>query len=107
MVSVTLEQKAEGKPIIYLVTYEMDEEIFKAWLQAHLYLLDGPLMFLGKGIEIAVPFGIEKYDKSGFSIDDVDSGEKIWFELLDRPALFRVHRDLISPSDWRCFIEHA
>ena len=104
-VGVTLEQKAEDKPIIYLFTYEMDENAFVLWMQRHSYLLEGPLAFLGKGIEIVVPFGVEQYNKMGFSIDD-ESGEKIWFELLDAPALFRVHRDVISPKEWRCFIEH-
>ncbi len=105
-ISVTLEQKAEGKPIIYMFTYKMDENIFKAWLKRHAYLLEGPLGFVSKGIEIIIPFGIEKHDKTGFSIDD-ESGDQIWFELLNEPALFRVHRDVISPKEWRCFIEHA
>lgn len=105
-IGVTLEQKAEDKPIIYMFTYEMDEPTFQAWAKQHAYLLEGPLAFLGKGIEIVVPLGAEKYDKTGFSIDD-ESDKKIWFELLNEPTLFRVHRDVISPKEWRCFIEHA
>lgn len=105
MVSGKMEQNGPEKPIIFTLNYKMDPLTFKEWLKRNSHLTEGPLCFIGRGLEITVPWGAEKYDKSGFSFD-ADDDSKVWLHLLKEPgATFRIHRDVFSGKEWECFHE--
>ncbi len=104
-ISGTMEQNSPEKPIIFTIKYIMDPLAFKEWLKNNSHLTEGPLAFIGRGISITVPWGPEKYDKSGFCFS-ADDGSDIWVHLLKEPgATFRVHRDVFSGKEWECFHE--
>lgn len=66
-------------------------------------MLEGPLNFVKNGIEVVVPWGAEKWDKAGFSIDG-EAG-RIWLPLLETDVHFNVHRDIFQGQEWEVFIE--
>lgn len=103
-IDVLIEYRSENKPIIFIFEYQMDPIKFQKYLKEHPELCEGAIAFIGKGIEIIVPFGAEKYDKSGFSIRGKD-GEQIFFDLLNTPVKFRVHRDVFAQQEWEVFID--
>ena len=101
----SMEQNGPEKPIIFTLKYIVDPLIFKKWLEDNSHLTEGPLVFVAKGIVITVPWGAEKYDKTGFSFDK-EGDSKVWIHLLKEPgATFRVHRDVFSGKEWECFHE--
>lgn len=55
------------------------------------------------GIEFTIPWGAEKWDKSGFAIDG--DGERIWLPLLREEIVFNVHRDIFQGLEWEVFME--
>ncbi len=107
IVSGTMARSSPEKPIIFTLTYTVDPLTFKEWLKKNSHLTEGPLCFIGRGIEITIPWGAEKYDKTGFSFDaENDSKRKVWLHLLKEPgATFRIHRDVFSGREWECFHE--
>jgi hypothetical protein len=68
------------------------------------HLLEGALSFVKNGVEFVVPYGAEKWDKSGFSIDDGE-GQRIWLPLLQSDIHFNVHRDIFQGQEWEVFME--
>lgn len=100
-VDVALAQKVESKPTVFTFTYRLDTRMFEQWLRENPHLTEGALSFVGRGIEITVPPGDKKVEKSGFAIDGPD-GERIWLPLLDKAVTFVVHRDVLSGQDWVC-----
>ena len=89
-IDTLIESRSENKPFIYTFEYQMDAIKFKKWLEENHEICEGMLSFIGKGIEITVPFGPEKYDKSGFSIRG-NNDDLIWLTLLEKPVRFRIH----------------
>jgi len=111
-VDVTITQTAKDKPLIYTYTYMMDSVKFKRWLAENAYLCEGPLAFLGKGIQIMIVGGAKKWDKSAFSIDGGEAGypplfnnAKIFLPLLQQEVQFSVHRDLFSGEEWDVMLD--
>ena len=102
-ITVNLEAN-DDKPILFTFTYTLDQAALKRNLIANRHLCEGALSFVSKGIEITVPYGPDKIDKAGFSIDDTH-GERIWLPLLERPVIFRVHRNLFGGVEWECYYD--
>jgi len=104
-VDVTIECHKEDKPLIYTYTYSLDNLMFKDWVLAKEkeHLCEGPLAFVSKGIQFMIVGGAAKWDKTAFSIDGEDS-EKIFLQLLNKDAIFRVHRDLFAGQEWEILL---
>lgn len=103
-VDVTIKEVKEDKPLIYTYTYMLNTLKFKEWLENMTYLLEGPLAFTAKGIQVMVVGGAKKWDKSAFSIS-TEEGEKIFLPLKDQEVKFVVHRDLFSGQEWDVLYE--
>jgi len=103
-IDVTIEKLQEDKPLIYIYTYSMNNLKFKEWLEAMAYLTEGPLAFTAKGIQVMIVNGIEKWDKTAFSIDTDDVGEKMFLDLLNEEAVFHIHRDLFAGKEWEILL---
>lgn len=67
------------------------------------HMLEGELYFVKNGIEITVPWGAEKWDKSGFAIDG-ETG-RVWLPLFTSEVCFNVHRDIFQGQEWEVFME--
>ena len=98
-IDVALDQVHEDRPIIMNFSYMLDTLQFKEWLKTHNYLCEGPLSFQIKGIRVMIEAGADKWDKSGFSIDDGD-GYPIFIPLLHQAVEFHVHRDIHHQKEW-------
>lgn len=103
-VDVTIKEVKEDKPLIYTYTYMLNTLKFKEWLENMTYLLEGPLAFTAKGIQVMIVGGAKKWDKSAFSIS-TEEGEKIFLPLKDQEVKFVVHRDLFSGQEWDVLYE--
>lgn len=103
-VNVKWEQKAEGKPMIFLFAYSWNEEIYKRWLQSVEYLREGPLMFVARGLQVLIADD-GKPEKVGVHYDDAHADDgRVWLELFDgKSVIFRVHRDVLSTGDWHVY----
>jgi len=105
MITGQMKQNADDKPILFAFQYEMNADTFKTWLINNAHLTEGALVFSSKGISIAVPWGAEKYDKTGFFFNGPEKGQDVFIQLLLEPAIFHVHRDVFSGQEWECFYE--
>jgi len=103
---VTIQEVKEDRPLIYTYTYMLNTLKFKEWLEAMGYLLEGPLAFTARGIQVMVVGGAKKWDKSAFSISTED-GEKIFLPLISQEVRFTVHRDLFSGEEWDVLLEDS
>lgn len=101
-IDIDVKQSVDDKPIIFIFTYKLDQLQMKQWLIENPILCEGPLSFTAKGIEVVIPQGAEKLDKSGFSIDNRE-GDRDWLPLLEHPVSFTVHRNLFGGKEWECF----
>lgn len=99
---VQLTQPSTDKPMIGLITYQLDAMMFKDWLTQNEYLCKrGPAIIVSAGITVTLlAGGVEKWDKAGFHIQNGD--QKIYLELVEKHYSFTVHRDIISPNEWAC-----
>jgi len=104
-VEVGLEIRGTDKPIVFTFTYSLDQTAMTQWLRENTLLTEGPLSFVFKGIDVVIP-GADKVDKAGFSITDEDT-EQIWLPLIERPVVFKVHRNLFGGQEWECFYADA
>lgn len=104
IVEVNITQTAEDKPLIYTYTYMLDTVKFKAWLEEHAYLCEGPLAWNARGIQVMAVGGAKKWDKSAFSVSTVD-GTPIYLPLLRQEVTFSVHRDLFSGEEWEVMLD--
>lgn len=98
-VDTTLEQVHEDRPIIFHFQYSLDTHQFAEYLKSHPELTEGLLAFTLKGIQIMVPEGSDKWDKSGFSFNH-DDDQKIFIPLLHESVMFRAHLDLFKGKEW-------
>lgn len=105
-IDVTIEKFQEDKPLIYIYTYSMNNLKFKEWLEAMVYLTEGPLAFTAKGIQMMISGGAKKWDKTAFSIDD-DDGEKIFLNLLNEEVILHIHRDLFKGKEWEILLNNG
>jgi len=105
MITGQMRQNADDKPVLFNFQYSMNADIFKDWLTKNTHLTEGPLVFQCKGINICIPYGAEKYDKSAFCFDGPTEGQEVFLQLLLEPAVFHVHRDVFSGQEWECFYE--
>ena len=103
-IDIFVELKGDEKPDVYTLTYSLDQAALKQYLILNKNLCEGPLSFVSKGIEITIPKGPDKLDKSGFSFDD-NEGNRIWLPLWDKPCVFRVHRNLFGGKEWECYYD--
>jgi hypothetical protein len=105
-IDVTIDQIHPDKPIIYTYTYMLNTLKFREWLESMSYLLEGPLAFTARGIQVMIVGGAKKWDKSAFSINDED-GEKIFLPLLSQEVQFVVHRDLFAGQEWEVTLKDS
>lgn len=98
-VDMTLEQVHEDRPIIFHFQYSLDTQQFIEYLKSHPELTEGVLAFTLKGIQIMVPDGSDKWNKSGFSFNH-DNDQKIFIPLLHQSVMFRAHLDLFHGKEW-------
>lgn len=104
---VTIEKIQEDKPLIYEYTYSMNNLKFREWLESMKYLTEGPLAFTAKGIQVMIVNGLEKWDKTAFTIDTDEIGEKLCLDLLNEDVVFHVHRDLFAGKEWEILIDNC
>lgn len=105
-VDVKVEHKGDDKPMIFSFEYSLDQAKMKQWLTENPCLCEGPLSFVAKGIEVAIPYGPDKLDKAGFAIDGGDDDDdRCWLPLLQHPVTFRAHRNLFGGKEWECFYD--
>ena len=107
-VDVSIEQTRADKPLIYKYTYSLNGMKLQEWLSSkHIKpLCEGPLAFSARGVQVVVPWGIEKWDKTAFSIDDED-GNQLFLELFKDDVVFHVNRDLFAGKEWVIVLEAA
>jgi len=72
-------------------------------LRTHPELCEGPLSLSIKGVDVVVPYGPDKLDKVSFSITQGET--QLWLPLPAQRVVFRVHRDVVSKSEWICFYD--
>lgn len=96
-----MDYKGGQKPTVFTFTYSVDKAQFNKWLVDNPCLTEGILSFVGKGIEITVPPGENKVNKSGFSVDG-PNGERQWLPILQHPITFKVQRDVFGGNEWVC-----
>lgn len=105
-VDVVITRVQPDKPYTYTYTYSLNTLKFKEWLEENKYLCEGPLAFIAKGIQVVIPFGAVKWNKSSFSIDD-DEGNHLFLNMLEEDIVIYVHRDLFAGKEWEIHIEEA
>lgn len=102
-ISVEVTEKSPTKPLLMKFTYTLDRTLFSNWLRTIPHLLEGPLSFVKNGIEVVIPYGLEKWDESAFSIDGHQG--RIWLPLMTTSVSFVVHRDLFQGVEWVIVME--
>jgi hypothetical protein len=102
-VDVVITRAQPDKPYTYTYTYSLDTLKFKEWLEENKYLCEGALAFTAKGIQVVIPFGAVKWNKSSFSIDN-DNGEQMYLDLLNEDVVIYVHRDLFAGKEWEILL---
>jgi hypothetical protein len=111
-----MERPREDKPVIFTHKIWIDSLKFKAWLEEHIYLLNGNVLIFGDaGLRMIVPgHGIKKYGDTMADIivryaEDVATEEDKSYrvELVKRPLTIAVHREVLSNHDWivKCAVE--
>jgi len=107
-VDVVIEKTGDDKPLIYVYTYSLDTLKFKEWLESeHILPLcnEGTFSFMYKGIQIVVPWGPKKWNKTAFSVDGKELGDKLFLDLVNDEVVFHVHRDLFAGKEWEVLLE--
>jgi hypothetical protein len=100
----------EGKPDIFYYTYSMNLDKLNQWAQSVKYLLEGPLIFMGYGVEIFVPEGLENLNKTmvKFETRTLDQREiPKWTNPFKESIVFRVHREIVNQKEWEIFYDSA
>jgi len=102
-VDMFINQPKTDKPAIYTIEYIVDPLKLSAWIEspAIAWMHDsGPLVFNVMGIRCWVPPKPQYKSNAdvGFAID-TEHGT-IHLDLIKKAARFRVHRDVISGSEW-------
>lgn len=102
-IDVAIEQIKDDKPLIYTYTYSLDTMRFREYLEEVKHLREGALAFTAKGIQVVVPPGTTKWNKTSFSIND-DKGDQLLLNLLNEDVVIHIHRDLFAGKEWEILL---
>lgn len=97
----------EGGPSIFRFEYSINKKIFQAWCIANKGLMEDTLTFAMKGIQFVIPFGPTSWEQTGTYILDGKGGDakQVWLKLLEKPAVFIVHREITELKEWEIYLE--
>ena len=102
--TITIKEIKPDKPLIFTINHHLEMGTFKEWLQSIKYMLGGPMIFTHKniGIEVCIPYGPDKPEKVGFSIEGANN--KLWLNLIKEDTQVTAHREVIGEKEWEIFL---
>jgi len=105
-VEIGMKRHKEDKPVIFRYLYRVNRVTFKAWLDNHAYLMEGPAMaFVSRGLDIVIPGpGTDKYHKTVCAVVvkymDDDTTVDHHVNIVNETLELVVHREVVSNHDW-------
>jgi hypothetical protein len=101
-------QPKEDKPIVYLIEYMVDPIALSEWLDSEEIQWmnwSGPMLFNVMGLRIMIPRRSERKsnDEVLWSIDTPTG--TLHVHPIKNAVKFRVHREVLSKTEWECHLD--
>jgi hypothetical protein len=98
------------KPINYVIEFMVDSIKFANWLDSpeiKWMLSSGPLLFNTQGFRVAITQNSLRQSLQDVSWFIDSPNGAILFPIMERPARFHVHRDVLSGVEWEVMLEES